>query len=93
MGVQTGNLCEECDASATVLLGEKADEEASSAFVGGSDQTVDPPVLLSQSAVGVFLAGRAGAYRDDTWRMLLRHGPYLPGAICEGATVILPKDQ
>jgi hypothetical protein len=73
VGVQAGDLCEEGDASATVLLGEEADEEASSAFVGGSNETVDPPVLPSQSAVGVLLAGRAGAHRDDMWGMLLRH--------------------
>jgi hypothetical protein len=78
VGVQTGDLGEEGDASAAVLLGEKADEEASRAFVGGSDETVDPPVLPSESAVRVLLAGRAGAHRDDTWGMLLRHGTVPP---------------
>jgi len=76
--VQARDLGEEGNAPATVLLGEEADEEASSAFVGGSDEAVDPAVLPSQSAVGVLLAGRASAHRDDTWGMLLRHGTVPP---------------
>lgn len=52
VGIQAGDLCEEGDAPATVLLGEEADEEASSAFVGGSGEAVDPPVLPSPSAAG-----------------------------------------
>jgi hypothetical protein len=73
VGVQAGDPCEEGDASATVLLGEEADEEASSAFVGGSDETVDPPVLLRERAIGMLLAGCASALVDNTPGMLLCH--------------------
>jgi hypothetical protein len=78
VGVQAGDLCKESDTSATVLLGEEADEEASRAFVGGSDEAIDPPMLSSQSAVGMLLAGKAGTHMDGTWQMLLRHGTVPP---------------
>lgn len=72
--VQAGDLCKESDSSATVPLGEETDEEASGSFVGGSDEAVDPPVLPSKSAVGVELAGGAGAHMDDMLEMLVCHG-------------------
>lgn len=71
--VQAGNPCEVGDSSVAVLLGEEADEEPSCAFIGSSDETVDPAVLSGKSALRMLLAGWAGAYMDDTVGMLLCH--------------------
>ena len=66
IGVQAGDPREQSDAAAAMLVGEEADEEPSGTFVGGSDEAVDPPMLLGDRAMGVLVAGGAGANRDDT---------------------------
>jgi hypothetical protein len=81
------------DSATAVLVGEDADEEPSGAFVGGRDEAVDPPMLLSASAPGVLLAGGAGAHRDDTLGMLLCHGTVPPWAVRNRAKVILADDH
>jgi hypothetical protein len=47
-----------------MLLGEEADEEASRAFVGGSNETVHPTMLLGDCTIGMLLAGGATAHMD-----------------------------
>lgn len=76
--VQTSDPREVGDSAGTVLLGEEADEEPSGAFVGGSDETVNPAVLLGESATGMLLAGCAGAHMDDTPGMVLCHATVPP---------------
>ena len=73
VGIQAGDLCEVGDSPRTVLLGEEADEEPSRAFVGGSNEAVDPAMLPGPSTVRMLLAGRASASMDDTRAMLLGH--------------------
>jgi hypothetical protein len=51
VGVQAGDPRQVGDATAAILLGKKADEKPSSAFVGDSDEAVDPPVLLGARAM------------------------------------------
>jgi hypothetical protein len=76
-----------------VLLGEEADEQPSGAFVSGGDETVDPPMLTSESAMGMLLTGCADAHTDDTLRMSLCHVTIPPKGGSEGAKVILPEDH
>lgn len=73
IGVQAGDPCEQGNASAAMLLGEEADQQPSRAFVGRRDQTVNPPMLFGDRAMGMLLASSAGAHMDDTPGMLLGH--------------------
>jgi hypothetical protein len=81
------------DAPGAVLLGEEADKAAAGAFVGGSDEAVDPPVLLRAGAMRMLLAGGAGADMDDTLGVLLRHVTLPPRTVHQRAKVILPEDH
>jgi len=56
-----------------MLLGEEADQEPPGALVRRRDETVNPPMLSSDSAMGMLLTARAGAYMNDTPRMFLGH--------------------
>jgi len=85
VGVQAGDLCEVGDPSGAVLLGEEADEEPPGAFVGGSDEAVDPAMLPGQSTIRMLLAGCASAHVDDTLARLLGHRTVPPsGSSREG---------
>jgi hypothetical protein len=90
VGVQAGDLGEQGDPSAAVLVGEEADEQAAEPFVGGSDEAIDPPMLPSATAMGVLSAGRAGTNVDGTRGVLLGHVTLPPWAERERAKVILP---
>jgi hypothetical protein len=90
IGVQAGDLCEVGNASVALLLGEEADKEPSGAFVGCSDEAVNPAMLSGSRAVGMLLAGGAGAHMDDTLGLWLGHGGVPLGTVCERAIVILP---
>jgi len=81
------------DSSRTVLLGEEADEEPSGAFISGSDEAIDPPMLSSKNTGGVLLAGWADTDMDNTPGMLLCHGTVPPWAVRERAKVILTDGQ
>jgi hypothetical protein len=48
VAVQTGDLGQQGNSPATVLVGQKADQEAPSAFVRGGHEPVDPAVLPGQ---------------------------------------------
>jgi hypothetical protein len=61
-----------------MLVGKEADQEPSGAFVSRSDEAVDPAMLLGDGAMGVLLAGGAGAHMDSTLGMLYRHGNVPP---------------
>jgi len=74
VAVQAGNERQQGDASATVLLGEKASQQSAGAFVRASNEAVDPPVFPSKRAMRVSLAIGANALVDDTRAMLLDHG-------------------
>jgi hypothetical protein len=78
VGVQAGDPGEMGDSAVAVLVGEEADQQASGAFVGGRDEAVDPPVLAREGAMGMLLAGGAGADMDHTPGMLLCHGTVPP---------------
>ena len=78
IGVQAGDPREQGEAAATMLVGEEADQETSGAFVSRSDEAVDPAMLLGDRAMGVLLAGGAGAHMDRTLGMLYRHGNVPP---------------
>lgn len=91
VGVQAGDLCEVGNPSPAVLLGEEADEEPSGAFVGDSDEAIDPAMLPGQSTVRMLLAGRASTRMDDTRTGLLGHRTVPPSGGCERAVVILPE--
>jgi hypothetical protein len=78
------------DSSRAVLSGEEADKEPAGAFVGDSDEAVDPPVLLRAGAMRMLLAGGAGTNMDDTWGMLFCHVTLPPRAVYQRAKVILP---
>ena len=91
VGVQASDLGQVGDSSPAMLLGEKADQEPSGAFVGGSDETVDATMLPGQSTMRMLLAGGAIAHMDDTTRMLLGHRTVPLGPGREKTTVILPE--
>jgi hypothetical protein len=78
VGVEAGDPGEMGDPAGAVLVGEEADQEASGAFVGDRDEAVDPPMLVRQRALGMLLAGGAGASMDYTPGMLLCHGTVPP---------------
>ena len=61
-----------------MLVGEEADQEPSGAFVSRGDEAIDPPMLSGDGAMGVLLAGGAGAHMDDTLGMLHGHGNVPP---------------
>ena len=89
IGVHASNPGEEGDTATAALLGEKADEQSAGAFVSGSDETVDPPMLLSEGTMRLLLADRAIAHRDNTLGRFLRHGTIPLGSILRTPIVIL----
>jgi hypothetical protein len=93
VGSQASDLGEGGDAAWAVLLRQEADEQPPDALIGGSDQTVDPLVLVSAGAMGMLYAGRTGAYVDDTLGMLLGHQTVPPWAGRERANIILADNH
>ena len=91
VGVQACDLGAVGDSSRTVLVGEEADKESAGAFVGGSNEAVDAPMLGSQSTMRMLLADRATAHMDDTLGRFLAHLTVPPWAVHQRAMVILPK--
>jgi hypothetical protein len=78
MAVESGDPCQQGDASAAVLSREEADEETSDPLVGGGEEAVDPPVLACRGTVGMLLAGRALAGVEDLLGFLLGHATLPP---------------
>lgn len=66
MGAETRDACQQGDATATVLLGQKADEEPSITLVNSGDDAVEGAMVGGGAAPGVLAAG--GTLADvQTW--------------------------
>jgi len=53
IAIQARDVCQERDATPTVLLGEKTGHEPTTALVGTSDQAIDGQVLAGNRPVGL----------------------------------------
>jgi hypothetical protein len=92
VGVQPGDPREQGDPSAALLLGEEADQQPPGALVRSSDETVNPPMLLSNTTMRMLLAAHARTQMDNTPGMLLGHVSVPPWEVCEKAKIILPGE-
>jgi hypothetical protein len=76
--VETGDARQQGDATATVLLGQKADEEPAITLVDSGDDAVEGAMFGGGAAPGVLAAGGTLADVDRQGLMARTHRPYLP---------------
>jgi hypothetical protein len=75
---ETGDARQQGDATATVLLGQKADEEPAITLVDSGDDAVEGAMFGGGAAPGVLAAGGTLADVDRQGLMARTHRPYLP---------------